>query len=355
MAASGWRRNRPEQQQREVSAVRHVEVAGLSLSAVGLGTWQFGAGEWGYGSTYATQIAPRIVHRSLELGINLVDTAEIYAFGRSERIVGEALAGRRDDAFVATKLFPVAPAGPVPGWRASGSLRRLGTGSIDLYQVHWPNPLVPDGLTASALRPLVDGGMVAHLGVSNYPLSRWRRLEQALGRPVVSNQVRYSLLDRRPETELLPHAVANDRLVIAYSPLGQGLLSGRYDADHLPRGLRARSPAFSAENLRRVAPLLDVLRTVAAGHDATCAQVALAWLLRRPHVVVIPGASSVEQAESNAAAAALELSDSEDAELTAASDAFVPVSGGAALVTAVRSRAATVARRARSVREGITS
>lgn len=327
--------------------MQYVETGGARLSAVGLGTWQFGSGEWGYGTAYARETAPAIVRRSLELGVTLVDTAEIYAMGKSERILGAALGTRRDEAFVATKLFPLLPVDPVVGWRARGSLARLGTDHADLYQVHWPNPVVPASATAPALRRLLDEGLARHVGVSNYPLAKWQELERHVGRPVLSNQVRYNLLDRRPEREVLPWAQANDRIVIAYSPLAQGLLSGRYDADHLPTGLRARTGPFLPENVRALEPLLGVLRDVAAVHDATPAQVALAWLLRRPNVVVIPGASSVAQAESNAASADIDLSAAEDRALTEASDAYRPVT------TVVRAGAGLVGRRVRRVLDGL--
>jgi len=134
--------------------MKYVEAAGLRLSAIGVGTWQFGAGEWGYGSNYAEEVAPAIIERSLDLGVNLVDTAEAYAFGRSERIVGKAIADRRDDVFVATKLFPILPFDPVVSNRAHGSARRLGVEEIDLYQVHWPNPVVPVKATMRALAAL---------------------------------------------------------------------------------------------------------------------------------------------------------------------------------------------------------
>jgi aryl-alcohol dehydrogenase-like predicted oxidoreductase len=333
--------------------VRYVNVGGVRLSKVGVGTWQFGAGEWGYGTTYAEEVAPRIVQRSMELGVNLFDTAEMYAFGRSERILGRALAERRGEAFVATKLFPVLPVDPVVGWRAAGSLRRLGMETIDLYQLHWPNPVVPIGTTMAAMGRLVERGLVRHVGVSNFSLAQWQEAETALGRPVLSNQVKYSLIDRRPEHELLPWAQEHDRLIIAYSPLSQGLLSGHYDPDHLPGGVRAGNAAFLPENVRLLAPVLGTLAEVAANHDASRAQVALAWLLRRPNVVVIPGASSVGQAESNAAAADLELTDDEDAALTAASDAFHPTRGAAAVPALARVRFERLAERLRGITEAL--
>ncbi len=306
--------------------MKYVDVGGAKVSAVGLGCWQFGANEWGYGTEYADHEAGAIVNRALDLGITLVDTAEIYGFGRSERIVGRALTGRRDGVFLATKILPVFPVRPVVIRRLQGSLRRLGVDSVDLYQLHQPNPVVPLSQTMPAFATLLEQGLIRHAGVSNYSLPRWQRAEEALGGPVLSNQVRFSLVDRRPEQDLLPWAQAHDRLIIAYSPLGQGLLSGRYDADHRPTGkVRTNSPLFLPENLRRAAPLIEALRQVAEAHQATPAQVALAWVIRRPNVVVIPGASSLAQAESNAAAADLELTDDEDAALVAGADAFSPL------------------------------
>src|SRR6058998_945913 len=131
--------------------MRYVQLHGTRVSAIGLGTWQFGSWEWGYGATYAGGEAAAIVARALDLGINLFDTAEIYGFGRSERILGAALAtaergggamGRRDEAFIATKITPVLPIAPIVEQRAKASVKRLRTNRIDLYQVHAPNPLV---------------------------------------------------------------------------------------------------------------------------------------------------------------------------------------------------------------------
>jgi aryl-alcohol dehydrogenase-like predicted oxidoreductase len=221
--------------------------------------------------------------------------------------------------------------------------------------VHWPNPVVPVRATMAGLDKLLREGLVRHVGVSNFSLDRWRAAQEALGGPVLSNQVRYSLADRRPERELVSWAQANDRLIIAYSPLAQGLLSGRYDTGHLPAGMRSGTPAFLPENIKRLAPVLDVLRDVAGAHGVTSSQVALAWLVRRPNVVVIPGASSLEQLEANVAAADLELSDEEDAALTSASDAYNPVSGAAAVPALAKVRAERVAGRLRRVKEGLSA
>jgi aryl-alcohol dehydrogenase-like predicted oxidoreductase len=310
------------------------------ISRIGLGTWQFGSREWGYGNGYAGTEARAIVRRALELGITLFDTAEVYGFGRSERILGEALGDDREMVFLATKILPVLPVAPVVEQRAVASATRLGVRHLDLYQVHQPNPAVRDRTTMRGMRALQQVGLVGEVGVSNYSLVRWRAAEQALGSRVLSNQVRYSLAARGPERELIPYAQASERIVIAYSPLAQGLLSGRYDRDNRPSNrVRAASPLFSPDSLDSAAGLITALREVAAAHSATPAQVALAWVIRHPAVVAIPGASDVAQLESNAAAAEIDLTDAEYQALTAASDRFRPVTGAAALRSRIRSRA----------------
>src|SRR6266536_3627972 len=161
-----------------IEGMRFVVVDGAGVSAIGLGCWQFGSSDWGYGDDYARREAGAIVERALDLGVNLVDTAEIYAYGRSERIVGEAIRGRRDEVFLATQVFPVLPVAPVVEQRARGSARRLGVDFIDLYQVHWPNPVVPNGPTMEGMRRVVDAGLVRHVGVSNFSLARWEDAER---------------------------------------------------------------------------------------------------------------------------------------------------------------------------------
>ena len=304
--------------------MRYVELHGLKISKIGLGTWQFGALEWGYGTAYSTHEAGEIVRRALDLGVTLVDTAEIYSFGGSERILGRALAGRVDQAVVATKLFPVAPVPPIVRMRAQASARRLGVSCIDLYQLHWFNPVVPLAVTMPPLGRLQDAGLIGEIGVSNFSLGQWRRAEQHLGRRVLSNQIQFNLVHREPEEYLVPYAEQAGRLVIAYSPLAMGLLAGGYGPDRRPGGIRRGNPLFRPENLERAAPLLDTLREVAAAHHATPAQVALAWVIRRPNVVAIPGAHSVAQVEANTAAADLDLRDDEDFALSEAAGRFRP-------------------------------
>jgi aryl-alcohol dehydrogenase-like predicted oxidoreductase len=290
--------------------VRYLDVSGERLSVIGLGTWQFGSSEWGYGREYDDVEAGKIVARALDLGINVFDTAEIYGRGASEIILGRALSGHRDRAFVASKFFPIVP---LPGTVVSHGLQsrdRLGVDHMDLYQIHWPHPHAPVSFTMRGMRRLLDLGAIRHVGVSNHSLARWRRAERSLGEPVLSNQVQFNLINRQAATSLVPFAKDNGRVVIAYSPLAQGLLSGVYTSSNPITGFRSRNivnPLSSTRNLERAKPLFDALRDIANSHGATPAQVALAWVISHPNVIAIPGARNVEQLELNAAAADLTL------------------------------------------------
>lgn len=319
--------------------MKYLEVNGLGqVSRIGLGTWQFGSREWGYGQGYASGAARDIVGRARALGVTLFDTAEIYGFGRSERILGEALGDERAEVVVASKVFPVAPLPAVIKQRERASARRLKLDRIPLYQIHQPNPVIPDSVIMPGMRELLDAGRIGAAGVSNYSLDRWRKADAALGRPVISNQVHFSLAHPQPLDDLVPFAEHQRRMVIAYSPLAQGLLGGKYGVANRPGGVRAANALFTTENLRRAEPLLDTLRDVAGTVGAKPAQVALAWLISLPGVVAIPGASSVEQLEFNVAAADLDLSSQARDELTAAARAFRPVTGLRAIADLVGAR-----------------
>lgn len=298
------------------------------ISKIGLGTWQFGSREWGYGEKYATERSAGIVRRALELGITLFDTAEVYGLGRSERILGGALGDDRESVFLATKFLPAVPLGQAIQRQAAASASRLGVSRLDLYQVHQPNPLASDAVIMRALRELRRDALVGEVGVSNYSLRHWLAAENALGSRVLSNQVRYSLAFPAPDRDLVPYAESAGRVVIAFSPLAKGLLAGNYDRLHRPSNrVRRMSPLYLPENLDRAQGLLDAVRGIARAHSATPAQIALAWVIRSPAVVAIPGASSIEQLESNAAAAEIELTDDECRELADAAARFQPRAG----------------------------
>lgn len=306
--------------------MRHVDVGGARVSAIGLGCWQFGSKDWGYGSHYAQSTAVDLVGAALDLGVNLIDTAEVYAHGVSETIVGRALEGRRVEAFLATKVLPVWPTASRVEEHGRLSALRLGVDVIDLYQVHWPNPAVPLAAQMEGMRRLQDAGTVRHVGVSNFSVKRWASAEQHLGRPVLSNQVQFSLLVSKPSAGAVPYAQAQDRLVIAYSPLAKGLLGGRYGSDNLPSAsARRMDPLWVPENVRRAMPVVEAVRRIADAHAATAAQVALAWLIHHPNTVAIPGASSVAQLRHNAEAADLDLKDDEIEELDVVAARFEPI------------------------------
>lgn len=266
-----------------VADMKYLDVDGIGqVSRIGLGTWQFGSREWGYGDRYATGAARDIVKRARALGVTLFDTAEIYGLGKSERILGEALGDDRTEVVVASKVFPVAPFPAVIKNRERASARRLQLNRIPLYQIHQPNPVVPDSVIMPGMRDLLDSGDIGAAGVSNYSLARWRKADAALGRPVVSNQVHFSLAHPDALEDLVPFAELENRIVIAYSPLAQGLLGGKYGLENRPGGVRALNPLFGTENLRRIEPLLATLRAIAVDVDAKPAQVALAWLISLP-------------------------------------------------------------------------
>jgi aryl-alcohol dehydrogenase-like predicted oxidoreductase len=328
--------------------VRYLDAGpARRISRIGLGTYQLtGGGD-------AEREARAIVRRALDLGITLFDTADIYGFrpprlvtralragiafwdpaaidgfGRGERILGQALGERRESVVLATKFYPTRPVARAVEQRAVASANRLGTRCLDLYQVHQPDGRGPHGGVMRGLRALREAGLVGEVGLSNGSLAGWRAAEAALGGRVLSNQVRYSLVDRSAERDLLPFAAAGGRVIIAYRPLELGLLSGRYHPAGRPIAPAPPvTPLFWPANLARAGRLITVLREVAEAHAATPAQIALAWVIRHPVVIAIPGASSVRQLESNAAAADIELADGEARALDDASAQFRPVPG----------------------------
>lgn len=273
---------------------------GERLSVIGLGTWQWGALEWGWGLSYGKKQALEALDQALDLGVNWLDTAEIYGPWRSEQVIGQALRERRDGLFVASKVIPLHSF----ELACEGSRRRLGVDTIDLYQIHWPNPLVPIPVMMRTMERLKKRGHIRHIGVSNFSAAQLCEAREALPRSeVVSNQVKYNLLEREAEGDLLPECRRSGATLIAYSPLAQGALSGKYGPDRQPSDWVRRShPLFSRENLRRAAPLLAALRLVGRKHRRSVSQAALNWLVRDPRVVAIPGAKSAEQARENAGA-----------------------------------------------------
>ena len=311
---------------------RQLGTSGLLVSPLTLGTMTFG-GQGNFAKVGNTDLAgaKRQIDMCLDAGVNLIDTADVYSTGGSEEIVGQALADKRDDVLIATKVRMRMGDGPnmeglsrhhvISGCEAS--LRRLRTDHIDLYQVHEWDGLTPLEETLGALQYLVDTGKVRYIGVSNY--AAWQ-LMKTLGIAerdhlprFVSQQIYYSLQERSAEYELLPLATDQGLGTLVWSPLAGGLLSGKHRrGQDGPEGTRQLAgwdepPVYDEDKLYDT---IEVLVEIADGHGVSAAQVALAWLLGRPTISsVIVGARTDEQLADNLKAAELQLTDEERGQL----------------------------------------
>jgi aryl-alcohol dehydrogenase-like predicted oxidoreductase len=286
-------------------------IGSLEVSAVGLGCNNFG------GRLDADATA-RVVHAALDAGVNFLDTADIYGGTHSEEYIGRALQGRRDRVVLATKfgmkVDDARPGGAKPDYlrrAAEDSLRRLKADTIDLYQIHRPDPETPIGETLQALNDLVREGKVREIGCSNFSAEQLREAEAAVppgGTRFVSVQNEYSLLHRDPERDALPECERLGLAFLPYFPLASGLLTGKYRQGQAPpegARLAGNEKALSEENLSRVERLLAFAES--RGH--TLLDLAFSWLLARPAVAsVIAGATRPDQVRSNVAAANWRLS-----------------------------------------------
>lgn len=292
----------------------------LKVSPIGLGAWAWGDRlYWSYGRGYTDTDVRAAFDLSLNAGINWVDTAESYGSGRSERLVGEFIRELPTPIMIATKFMPFP-------WRFSKaalrralqkSLDRLGLKRVALYQVHWPLPPVSVETWVDAIGDAVLDGLVQAVGVSNFNEEQMRRANAALakrGIPLASNQVSYSLLDRKIERNGLMKACQELNIsLIAYSPLAQGVLTGKYSADRLLPGMRGRR--YPRSLLERVQPLLRSMREIGQQHGGkTPSQVALNWAICK-RTLPIPGAKNARQAQENAGALGWRLSEVEVADL----------------------------------------
>jgi len=299
----------------------------IQVSPVGLGCWQFSKGR-GLAGRYwrpiPQPVIQEIVDASLAEGVDWFDTAEMYGNGASEEALSSALVAAGvppGDVVIATKWSPFFRRASHIERSIGDRLARLRPFPIDLHQIHQHAPGASIERQMEAMANLVQSGAVRSVGVSNFGERAMRRAHAALvrrGIPLATNQVRYNLLDRKIEANGVRDAARELGVtVIAYSPLAQGLLSGKFHADPaLTRkvgGVRARLPAFRPAGLERTRPVIAELEAVARRHDGTPAQVAIAWLVHPlgGGAVAIPGASSREQARENARAARLELTEDE--------------------------------------------
>jgi aryl-alcohol dehydrogenase-like predicted oxidoreductase len=310
-----------------MDVLRPLGRSAIRISPIGLGCWQFseGAGFGGnYWPTLPTGTINAIVAESLAAGVTWFDTAEVYGAGHSEAALSRALtaAGKRPgDVVVATKWFPAFRTAASIRTTVGERLARLAPFGIDLHQIHQPIALATVAAQMRAMAELVAAGRIRTVGVSNFSAGRMRAAHRALathGVPLVANQVRYSLLHRGIETNgVLDAARELGITIIAYSPLAQGVLSGKFHRD--PGLIRARPGPrkwlgdFRRRGLERSRPVVSALEEIAAAHGATASQVALAWLLQvhGDVVAVIPGSTSVLQARENAGAAHVRLDGAE--------------------------------------------
>jgi aryl-alcohol dehydrogenase-like predicted oxidoreductase len=294
----------------------------LEITRVGFGAWAIGGGDWEFGwGPQDDEQSIAAIHHALELGINWIDTAAAYGFGRSEQIVGRALAGVAERPHVFTKCSLLE--GPDRAVlhslkrdsvlrEAEQSLRRLGVDAIDLYQIHWPIPAAEIEEGWAALAELREQGLIRHIGVSNFDADQLRVIQQIA--PVETLQPQYSLIEREIEREILPYAREEGIGVIAYSPMGSGMLSGgmtRQRAERLPENdWRKRDARFSDPELSANLELVERLKAVAERHDTTPGAIAVAWTLRNPAVDgAIVGFRRPDQVDPILPAASLELTD----------------------------------------------
>ncbi|MEB3882359.1 aldo/keto reductase [Lyngbya sp. CCY1209] len=290
---------------------RSLGTSDIQMTPVILGTWQADTGGW-RGVDESELV--RAIRDAVEAGITTIDTAEVYASGRSEQLIAEAVSDLRDRVVYASKVFADHLKYDQVLAACDRSLKRLKTDYIDLYQIHWPSgafnsEIVPIGETMDALNTLKEKGKIRAIGVSNF--SRSQMEEAARYGRIDSLQPPYSLFWRDVERETMPYCVENNISILAYSSLAQGLLTGKFGPDHqFQEGdHRNKNKLFqNPDHYRRVQEALDRLRPIAAEKGCTLAQLSLAWLIARPRTHAIAGARNSSQVEQNVKAAEVRLS-----------------------------------------------
>ena len=305
--------------------MREIGRSGVAASAVGLGTWAIGGWMWG-GTDERESVAA--IHASLDAGVTLIDTAPAYGLGRAEEIVGKALSGRRDKAVIATKCglvwhtrqgnhFFDEDGRPVHRHlgresifhEVEQSLRRLATDYIDLYITHWQDPTTPIEETMRALEDLRAAGKIRAIGASNVNLEELEIYVKIGGLDAI--QERFSMLDREIEAQLLPVTTANGVATLSYSSLALGLLSGSIGPERVFSGddQRRDNPRFSVANREKVTRFAEAIRPIAQEHEASIAQIVIAWTLAQPGITfALCGARNPAQALDNARAGTIRLS-----------------------------------------------
>jgi aryl-alcohol dehydrogenase-like predicted oxidoreductase len=265
---------------------------GEKISPLILGSWEFGAS-----SIVSEEQAVRVIRKAIELGIDAIDTAEGYGAGLSERIIGRAIKGyRRDEIFITTKVSYEHLRYDDVLKAADASLKRLETGYIDLYLIHWPHHYIPLRETLKAMERLWAEGKIRYIGVSNFPLPMLRAAREYLSRTdIATNQVHYNILYREIEKELLPYMVQENIAVQAYDPLALGFLIGRREIRDEYRWYRLARP----EVIEAIQPLVNEIRTIASELGKTPAQVVLNWLLIKDNVFPVFNTTKEEHLQDN--------------------------------------------------------
>jgi len=290
----------------------------LRVSRIALGGWQFGSQAWGLRDS---EVIKEIIKAALDNGINFIDTAEGYGDGFSEKIIGETIREitDRDEVIIATKVSPSHLKYGDILKSLSKSLERLQTTYIDLYQIHWPNMYIPIKETISALEKLIDEGKVRYIGLSNFPPCLAEEAVYSTKKSeIISNQVRYNLIQREIEAEILPKMRELGIVILAYSPLAKGLLTGKYNENYLPpeNDFRRKDPLFmNKENLTKIMNLVRKLRELGEKYNKNPAQIAINWLLKQDDVFPIIGAKNKDHVLSNIGALDWRLSEKDWLEL----------------------------------------
>ena len=313
---------------------RHIGASGIVVSPLGVGVWSWGDKSfWGYGQDYNREDVTQAYKACQDAGLNFFDTAEMYGRGESERILGECIREDGRPVVIASKFAPMPNRLSARSLLKAldASLERLNVKTIDLYQIHWPYTVISIDALMDALAEAVHSGKVRAVGVSNYGADLMRRAHARLARHdilLASNQVHYNLLNRKPEKNGVLDACRELNVaLIAYSPLEQGLLTGKYrmvaGQAISVSGPRRFSRTFRTSQRRKIEPLLQTMEDIAKAHGKTIGQVALNWLLTKDeHIIPIPGAKNVRQASENAGSIGWRLTNEEFESIDIASQPF---------------------------------
>lgn len=314
---------------------RQLGASGIMVPSLGTGTWSWGDKRfWGYGQNYTREDIAQAYKICLDTGLTFFDTAEIYGSGMSERILGECMRADGRPIVIASKFAPLPLRFSARSLLTAldHSLERLGVECIDLYQIHWSSFLIGIQPLMDTLAEAVRSGKVRAIGVSNYSVAQMRKAYERLECykiPLASNQVHYSLLNRQPESNgVLAACRELNVALIAYSPLEQGLLTGKYrvtlEKAQSVTGSRRSTPAFRTAQRQKAEPLMETLTQIAQIHNKTCGQVALNWLLEKDeHIIPIPGAKNGRQAQENAGALGWRITPEEQMRLDVAAQPWL--------------------------------